>query len=90
MAEEFKPLDVAAPVAEEVAAPAPLVVAEETPAVETAVPVVEDKPAEETKPAETEEAAEAAKEEDKKEEEPAKPIEEGFLGHKAQGASFPK
>ncbi|KAM0475092.1 hypothetical protein ACHAPX_007224 [Trichoderma viride] len=90
MAEEHKPVDVAVPVAEEVAAPAPLVVAEEAPVVETAVPVVEDKPAEETKPAETEEAAEAAKEEDKKEEEPAKPIEEGFLGHKAQGASFPK
>ncbi|KAL7918135.1 Pleckstrin homology domain-containing protein [Trichoderma austrokoningii] len=87
MAEEHKPVDVAAPVAEEVA---PVIVAEETPAVETAVPVVEDKPAEETKPAETEEAAEAPKEEDKKEEEPAKPIEEGFLGHKAQGASFPK
>ncbi|KAM0455239.1 hypothetical protein ACHAO4_004115 [Trichoderma viride] len=90
MAEEHKPVDIAAPVAEEVAAPAPVVVAEEAPVVETAVPVVEDKPAEETKPAENEEAAEAAKEEDKKEEEPAKPIEEGFLGHKAQGASFPK
>ncbi|PTB40623.1 hypothetical protein M441DRAFT_141592 [Trichoderma asperellum CBS 433.97] len=90
MAEENKPVDVAAPVAEEVAAPAPAVVAEETPAVETAAPAAEDKPAEETKPAETEEAAEAPKDEDKKEEEPAKPIEEGFLGHKAQGASFPK
>ncbi|KAJ4862884.1 pleckstrin homology domain-containing protein [Trichoderma breve] len=87
MAEEQKPVEVAAPVAvEETAAP---VVVEETPAVVEPVPVVEDKPAEEAKPAETEEPAEAAKEEDKKEEE-AKPIEEGFLGHKAQGASFPK
>ncbi|KAM0262882.1 hypothetical protein ACHAQJ_001473 [Trichoderma viride] len=90
MAEELKPVDVAVPVAEEVAAPAPVVVAEETPVVETAAPVAEDKPVEESKPAETEEA-EAPKEEDKKEEEEeAKPIEEGFLGHKAQGASFPK
>ncbi|KAL6813484.1 Pleckstrin homology domain-containing protein [Trichoderma sp. SZMC 28013] len=86
MAEEQKPVEVAAPVAVEETAP---VVVEEIPAVVEPAPVVEDKPAEEAKPAETEEAAEAAKEEDKKEEE-AKPIEEGFLGHKAQGASFPK
>ncbi|PTB77934.1 hypothetical protein M440DRAFT_1462463 [Trichoderma longibrachiatum ATCC 18648] len=86
MAEEQKPVEVAAPVVKEETAP---VVVEETPAVEAApVAVVEDKPAEEAKPAEAEEA-EAAKEEDKKEEE-AKPVEEGFLGHKAQGASFPK
>ncbi|KAL6876576.1 Pleckstrin homology domain-containing protein [Trichoderma novae-zelandiae] len=86
MAEEQKPVEVAAPVIKEETAP---VVVEEAPAVETAaVAVVEDKPAEEAKPAEAEEA-EAAKEEDKKEEE-VKPVEEGFLGHKAQGASFPK
>lgn len=44
----------------------------------------EEAKAEETKPAEGEET----KAEEKKEE--VKPIEEGQLGHKAQGASFPK
>ena len=42
--------------------------------------------AEETKATEAPSDA-AAKVEDKKE---AKPVEEGHLGHKAQGASFPK
>ncbi|KAH7118263.1 Pleckstrin homology domain-containing protein [Dactylonectria estremocensis] len=70
--------------------PAP---ATETPAVESkpseetpaeSAPATEDKPAEESKPAETEES----KAQDKKEE--VKPVEEGHLGHKAQGLSFPK
>ncbi|KAG9255981.1 Pleckstrin homology domain-containing protein [Emericellopsis atlantica] len=48
-------------------------------------PKAEDKVADETKPAEE---TTDAKAEEKKEE--VKPIEEGHLGHKAQGASFPK
>ena len=63
---------------------------EETPAVATETAPVAA--AEESKPLETTEAAaetEAAKPEEKKEEE-VKPIEEGFLSHKAQGLSFPK
>ncbi|KAI6783275.1 uncharacterized protein J7T54_004302 [Emericellopsis cladophorae] len=50
-------------------------------------PKSEDKVADEAKPAE-ETTTDANAEEKKKEE--AKPIEEGHLGHKAQGASFPK
>ncbi|KAK0384017.1 hypothetical protein NLU13_8106 [Sarocladium strictum] len=69
----------------EIAAP----VEETKPAEETVAPTetvaAEDKVAEETKPAET---AEEAKAEEKAEE--VKPIEEGHLGHKAQGLSFPK
>ncbi|POR32745.1 Uncharacterized protein TPAR_07078 [Tolypocladium paradoxum] len=53
-------------------------------AAETA-PVPEDKPAEESTPAGP---AEAPKADDKKDE--VQPVEEGHLGHKAQGASFPK
>lgn len=59
-------------------------VAETKPVEETVAPtdatVTEDKPVEETKAAETAE--------EKKED--VKPIEEGQLGHKAQGLSFPK
>lgn len=64
-------------------------VAETKPVEETVAPtdaaVTEDKPVEETKAAET---AEETKAEEKKED--VKPIEEGQLGHKAQGLSFPK
>ncbi|KND91422.1 hypothetical protein TOPH_04006 [Tolypocladium ophioglossoides CBS 100239] len=59
---------------------------ETTPALTDAVatetaPAAEDNPAEESAPAD-------AAAEDKKDE--VKPVEEGYLGHKAQGASFPK
>ncbi len=66
------------------AAPAVEPAKEETPAApaveattveEPAAATTDDKPAEEAKPEEKEEV---------------KPIEEGILGHKAQGASFPK
>ncbi|KAH7146016.1 Pleckstrin homology domain-containing protein [Dactylonectria macrodidyma] len=72
--------------------PAP---ATETPAVESkppeetpaeSAPATEDKPAEESKPAETEES----KAQDKKEEVKPVDVEEGHLGHKAQGLIFPK
>lgn len=59
-------------------------VEETAPATETA-PITEDKTVEETKAAET--AEEAPKAEEKKE---VTPVEEGQLGHKAQGLSFPK
>lgn len=78
MAEEQKPVEVAQEAVEQVAAP----VTTEAPAVETAAAT------EETKPAEEAVADVAAPVEEKKEE--VKPIEEGHLGHKAQGASFPK
>lgn len=82
--QETKPESTALPV---VAPEVPIVEttkpAEETPA-ETA-PVTDDK-VEETKPAETTE--ETPKAEEKKEE--VKPVEEGHLGHKATGLSFPK
>ncbi|KAH8661719.1 Pleckstrin homology domain-containing protein [Ilyonectria robusta] len=89
MAEEQKNVEVAQETKPETT-PAP---ATETPAVESkppeetpaeSAPATEDKPVEESKPAETEES----KAEDKKEE--VKPVEEGHLGHKAQGLSFPK
>lgn len=81
MAEEQKPVEVAAQAAENiqkdpVAAAAPTTDAapalDVTPATEEAKPATEETKAEETK---TEEA---------------KPVEEGHLGYKAQGLSFPK
>ncbi|KAI3573963.1 Pleckstrin homology domain-containing protein [Fusarium oxysporum f. sp. albedinis] len=78
MAEEQKNVEVPQETKPETT-PAP---ATETPA--ESAPATEDKPTEETKPAETQES----KAEDKKEE--AKPVEEGHLGHKDQGFSFPK
>lgn len=76
MAEEQKPVEV---VQEQIAA----AVAAEAPAVETtAVTTEETKPVEAAAVAET-----AAPAEEKKE---VKPVEEGHLGHKAQGAAFPK
>ncbi|PHH90149.1 hypothetical protein CDD83_4396 [Cordyceps sp. RAO-2017] len=65
---------------------------QETPALEQAVApeavAAADKTADESKPADATDAADAAKTDDKRDE--IKPIEEGHLGHKAQGASFPK
>lgn len=82
MAEVHKPVDVVAQEAKEEVT-VPVIAPVETP-VETT-----DKPAEEVKPAETTEEVEAPKAEEVKEEE-VKPVEEGHLGHKAQGAGFPK
>lgn len=78
MAEEQKPVDVAAKAAETTQNEAPAAVATEAaPATDAAA---EDKPAaEEAKPAEEEAKTEEAK-----------PVEEGHLGYKAQGLSFPK
>ncbi|KAK4204030.1 Pleckstrin homology domain-containing protein [Triangularia verruculosa] len=98
MADTTKPVEVAAtpaPVAEPVVETKP---AEATPTVaevsETA-PAVEATPAAATEtevaaeaPAAEAEAEEAKKEEE--EEEEAKPVEEGHLEHKGQGANFPK
>ncbi|CAM1504330.1 Fc.00g019210.m01.CDS01 [Cosmosporella sp. VM-42] len=88
MAEEQKNVEV--PVTQETTVTP--VVAPEIPVVETTKPAetpvetaAEDK-VEEAKPAETTE--EAPKAEEKKEE--VKPVEEGHLGHKATGLSFPK
>lgn len=81
MAEEQKP-----------AVEAPEVAKTETATADQAVtaepaPAVDAKPADETKPVEATEAADV-KVDGKKDE--VKPVEEGHLGHKAQGASFPK
>lgn len=54
-----------------------------------AAPIVDaTKPADESKPVDAAEAADAVKTEDKKD--AIKPVDEGHLGHKDQGASFPK
>ncbi|PHH73502.1 hypothetical protein CDD80_3768 [Ophiocordyceps camponoti-rufipedis] len=82
MAEEQKPT---VDVPEAVKTDVPAV---EQPAASEPVATAESKLADESKPAETTEAAEATKTEAKKEE--AKAVEEGYLAHKAQGASFPK
>lgn len=96
MAEEQKNVEV--PVTQETKqeSTALPVVAPEVPIVETtkpaeqtpveAAPVTTEDKVDETKPAETSE--EAPKAEEKKEE--VKPVEEGHLGHKATGLSFPK
>ena len=87
MAEEQKPVEVPK---EEVAAPA--VATETTPAV-VAEPTADAVPATTTTETATETAAAAdatpAPVEDKKDEE-VKPVEEGTLEHKGQGANFPK
>ncbi|PFH56160.1 hypothetical protein XA68_16966 [Ophiocordyceps unilateralis] len=83
MSEEQKP---AVDVPEAVKTEAPAV---EQPTVADAVVATESHIANEPKPAETAaEAAEAPKTDIKKDE--AKPVDEGYLAHKAQGASFPK
>ncbi|RDA92911.1 hypothetical protein CP533_3887 [Ophiocordyceps camponoti-saundersi (nom. inval.)] len=83
MAEEQKPV-VDAPEAVKVEAPAV-----EQPALSETAPVAatEAKVTDETKPTEATEAAEAPKDVKKDE---LKSVEEGYLAHKAQGASFPK
>lgn len=95
MAEAQKNVELPKETAEVPAATAPVEttaapVEETKPVEETVVPTeaaatTEDKPAEESKAAET---VEEPKAEEKKEE--VKPVEEGQLGHKAQGLSFPK
>lgn len=91
MADVQKPAEVATPVAEPVVEATP---AAETAAVETtetaAVPAVETttEAAIETPAAAETEAAAAPAEEAKEEE--VKPVEEGHLEHKGQGANFPK
>ncbi|KAH7114015.1 Pleckstrin homology domain-containing protein, partial [Dactylonectria macrodidyma] len=91
MAEKHKNVEVPQETKPDTTAPAtetPVVKAkptEETPA-ETAPATTEDKPAEESKPAETTE--EVPKAEDKME--VVQPVEEGHLGHKGQGLSFPQ
>lgn len=80
MAEEHKPTVEVPEVTQEQTTPAAVVDA----AADEVAPEV--KTADETKPVEDVEAA--AKTEEKKAE--VKPVEEGHLGHKAQGASFPK
>ncbi|KAL6863012.1 hypothetical protein ACO1O0_003256 [Amphichorda felina] len=82
MAEEQKTVDI--PKAEETPAPAVETPKEEAPAAEE--PKTEEPAPAEDKPAE-DKPAEETKAEEKEE---VKPIEEGLLGHKAQGASFPK
>lgn len=90
MAEQQKIVDLPKETTE---TPAPVTTVGETAPVEAkpveAAPVAatttEDKVTEEAKPAE---AVEETKAEEKKEE--VTPIEEGHLGHKAQGLSFPK
>ncbi|KAF4591984.1 Pleckstrin domain-like protein [Ophiocordyceps camponoti-floridani] len=87
MAEEQKPtVDVPEAVKTDVAAVEQPAASE--PTASEPVATAESKLVDEPKPAETTEAAEATKTEAKKEE--AKPVEEGYLAHKAQGASFPK
>jgi hypothetical protein len=76
--QEVKAEETVAPIATEPAAPATEVTTADKPVEET---VKTDEAATEEKP------AEEKKTEEKKE---VKPIEEGQLGHKAQGASFPK
>lgn len=94
MAEEQKNVEVPKDIKTEETAPAVAAATADEPAKDA---IVTDAPAEESKPETTEEAkpeeakpaeGEETKAEEKEEE--AKPIEEGQLGHKAQGASFPK
>lgn len=94
MAEEQKNVEVAKDLQTTDTAPAVTAITASEPVKEE---IVTDKPVDETKPAEaTEEAkveetkpveGEETKAEEKKE---IKPVEEGQLSHKAQGASFPK
>ncbi|PWI73374.1 Pleckstrin domain-like protein [Purpureocillium lilacinum] len=83
MAEEQKPVVDLPAVPKEETTPA-VVEPTTAAAAETAAPAATETTVEAT-PAE---AAEAPKTDDKKDE--VKPVEEGHLGHKAQGASFPK
>lgn len=95
MAEEQKNVEVPKDIQTTETAPAVTAITATEPVKEE---IVTDKPADETKPAEATEEAKAeetkpaegeeAKAEEQKEE--VKPVEEGHLGHKAQGASFPK
>ncbi|KAJ6442927.1 immunogenic protein [Purpureocillium lavendulum] len=82
MAEEQKPVVDVPEVPKEETTPAVVEPVADVAATETAAP------AETTAEAAPAEATEAPKAEDKKDE--VKPVEEGHLGHKAQGASFPK
>lgn len=96
MAEEQKNVEIAKDLQAPEVAPAVTAITVGEP-VKEEIPI-DNKPVEETKPAEATEAVKAdetkpvegeeTKAEEKKEE--VKPIEEGQLSHKAQGASFPK
>ncbi|KAM4058488.1 pleckstrin-like domain-containing protein [Hirsutella rhossiliensis] len=76
MAEEQKPTVEVPEVAKTETAPADQAISAEAPPIDS------------VKPVDAIDAADAAKTEDKKDE--IKPVDEGHLGHKAQGASFPK
>lgn len=82
MADIQKPVEVAADAVEQVA---PAV--DTTPVTDAVAAATEEKPAETDAAAETKPVEEAAAEETKEE---VKPVEEGHLGYKAQGLSFPK